>query len=129
MTFNQLCVGIGTLMLVFLGKKLGDVARRILASHVQSTKNEQIKLVVSTIEKTVTEVVDYLRVNIVAEIKEKSEDGKLTNDEIVQIKQMAGNHIMDTLSDNALLLLEELVDDVDRWLDIKIEKAVIDTKK
>ena len=100
------------------------------ASNYLKTKttNEIALNVIESINDGALTVVKALQQTLVDSIKEASADGKLTDDEIDEIREAALTKLKSTLSTQVLATLETTVTDVDGYLRDKIEAALVDAK-
>ena len=76
----------------------------------------------------VVDIVKSLNQTIVNDIKEKSADGKLTEEEKKKVLNTAIEYVQNILSADAMLVLQEAIGDVDLWLLTQINKTVSDEK-
>ncbi len=128
MTMDQLLSGIFTLITIFFSFQGSNLLSAKIKQIKQLTKNQTVKNALDSIDDTVADVVVYLKTTTVSQIKEASADGKLTKEEIADIINQAKCRILAIVSEDSLLILQEVVDDVDAWLENKIEKHVDLTK-
>lgn len=129
MTIDQLLAGVVTLVVTFLGVQGTKFLTAKMNQVKELTKNQTVKNALESIEGTVADVVYYMKTTMVDQIKEKSADGKLTKEEIQEILVSAKNRISSIVKEDSLEILSATVNDVDAWLDNKIEKHVELTKR
>lgn len=129
MTIDQLLAGIVTLVVSFLGVQGTKFLTAKINQVKELTKNQTVKNALESVEGTVADVVYYMKTTMVDQIKEKSADGKLTKEEIQEILVCAKNRISSIVKEDSLEILSATVNDVDAWLDNKIEKHVELTKR
>ena len=128
MSIDQLFFGIFSLITFFFSFQGSYLLNAKIKQIKQVTKNQTVKNALDSIEDTVADVVVYLKTTTVTQIKEASADGKLTKDEINDIVGQAKRRILAIISEDSLLILNDVIDDVDAWLENKIEKHVDLTK-
>ena len=87
-------------------------------------KNETVNNALQGIENTIADVVMYFKTTAVDQLKEASSDGKLTKEEITEIVSSAKSRVYSIVKGDALDILHDVVDDVDAWIENKIEKHV-----
>lgn len=93
------------------------------------TNNDTIKTYVDMVSDNALNVVETLNQTLVDGLKAASADGKLTQEEITEIKTQAVNMLADTLSDDAKEVLTKAFGDIEKYLDIVIQRAVCKVKK
>lgn len=128
MSIDQLFSGIFTLITIFFSFQGSYLLNAKIKQIKQLTKNQTVKNALDSVEDTVADVVVYLKTTTVSQIKEASADGKLTKEEITEIVGQAKRRILAIISEDSLLILNDVIDDVDAWLENKIEKHVDLTK-
>lgn len=78
---------------------------------------------------TVGNVVSGLNQELVNDMKLANTDGKLTKEEIEDIKEKAIKRVFNILGENGTLILKSAYGDLSQLVDSKIEKVVQDAKK
>lgn len=124
MTVDQLVAGIISLMGLFFTFQGSSLFGAKIRQIKEVTKNQTVKNTLDSIEDTVADVVVYVKTTMVDQIKAASSDGKLTKDEIAEIVSSAKARIFSIVQEDALLILGNVVNDVDAWIENKIEKHV-----
>lgn len=96
---------------------------------LQQTNNETVKTYVDLVTKSALEVVESLNSTIVEDLKSKTSDGKLTEDEIIAIRDNALSTLLDTLSDDMKSTLTTVFGDLEVYLKNLLETQVYRLKK
>jgi hypothetical protein len=91
-------------------------------------ENEKVKHYILLLEKVTSDVVASLSQTTVDELKKKSSDGKLTQQEAKEIKQIAKEQIIDILGDNGCEALGDIYKDLEKLVSIKIEAEIKKSK-
>lgn len=91
-------------------------------------KNEHVKQALDQLSRITKTVVQNLNQTVVADIKSKTADGKLTNTDIRGIKAKAVNLIKAQMQTEFLELLEKNTIDVDGLISSEIEANVYELK-
>lgn len=116
----------GVVPLVIAG--FGILGGQVLFRLKSKLKNENIKMALDQIAKITKAVVLNLNQTVVANIKSKSDDGKLTAEDIRDVKAKAITLIKAQAQNEFLDLLEKNTIDVDSLLDSSIEASVFESK-
>lgn len=124
MTLDQLLLGIVTLIGSFGGYQGIALLTNKIRLVKKMTKNETVNNALQRIEDTIADVVVFCKTTMVDQIKEASADGKLTKEEIDAIVETAKHRIFTIVKEDSLLILHDVVNDVDAWVENKIEKHV-----
>lgn len=95
----------------------------------EQIKNDQLYKYIDLAGKTATDVVVALNQSIVKDLKAKSEDGKLTDEEIMGIKRTAISTIQSSLSDSTIEVLSTVYKDLPTVFQTWIDKAVLEAKE
>lgn len=93
------------------------------------TKSNELDKYLNLLNETVIDVVKSLDQTVVWRLKEASQDGKLTKEEIEDISKLAKRTIMELLGENTIAVLSEVFSDVEALIASKIERAVMEVKK
>lgn len=102
-------------------KALIDAKTAEITANIKDTK---IKSAISSAEDCVTTVVLEMAQTVVDDLKAKSADGKLTEDEIKAIKAAAFEKVKKLISGDIYATLSTVFSDVEAWLKCKIEAEV-----
>jgi len=97
-------------------------ATQYVRTKTQESRNSAYSDAVDIVEDVSANVVSCLMQTVVDGIKEKSADGKLTEDEKTEIKQMAVTAVREQLSENVIQTIG--VDKLDIMISTMIESAV-----
>jgi hypothetical protein len=104
----------------FIVKWVNAQAEQIKAK----TNQEKINHYIDILNQTVAEVVVSLNASTVDALKAAAQDGKLTPEEVEEIKGDAIDTIYAILGNAGLSILELAFDDLDALVAVKIDKAV-----
>lgn len=89
------------------------------------TSNTKFFNIVSVVTDTVDDVLEGMHDTLVAELKEKTADGNLTEEEVVEIVNNVKEKVGEILSENLKLdFIKDFVDDWDGWLEAKVRAAI-----
>lgn len=115
---------VGSLAIYFIAK-LSTKATEVIKAKIENegVSTSIIDLITLVKEVAIT-VVNSLNQTLVDELKSKSEDGKLTEDEIHEIKDKATEEIFNLLSTDVVEKLADYVDDIEDFIDNIIEDCV-----
>lgn len=94
------------------------------AENTEKLRNTNIQNAVRTAESCVTTVVLKMAQTVVDDLKENAADGKLTKEEMSEIKANALSEIKELLGDDVIASLQSVYTDVGKWLDDKLEASV-----
>lgn len=95
----------------------------------ETITNDRVKMYMNLAADTAEIIVRTLNSTLVDDLKASHEDGKLTEEEIKDIRQKAFDSLVDTLSEEALTVIHTVIDDVDAYLTALIESAVTKIKE
>jgi len=108
---------VGGMLVVFLKKKASEITKRI--------ENETVQNYVNQANEAVLQAVDYMFQTYVDSLKKKGEFGpEAQKHAFEEAKKIA----LSLLTQEAKDLLQQLYNDVNLWLDTKIEQAVKQNK-
>lgn len=127
-TLLAACVPVATVILGwavklftdFFGVKIEEIKTRL--------NNDKLNKYIDITYKNAELVVKDLQQTVVDELKSKSEDGKLSVEEIHEVKQSAVNRLKATLTEDIQMMLGTAFGDIDEYLGLVIEKFVVDMK-
>lgn len=110
------------ILTVYFGKfmyaKWEETRSNITNSKVQNTLDDVIEMVVSVVQATNQTLVDELKKN-----------GEFTKEAATEAFNKSKVTALKMLSDEALLIIEDVYGDVSEYLDVLIESTVRDLKK
>ena len=113
----------------------------VLAGYIiQFLKNQTAKLKAETeselqhkyltlLDDAIYSTVQSFNQTLVEGLKSKAEDGKLTKEDAQDIKKQVFNTVIDTLSPQVRLALNEMFGDAKTYIDNSIEKWVAELKQ
>lgn len=87
-------------------------------------KEETVKKSIELVESCITTVVLELSQTIVDDLKDKSADGKLTDEEKVNIRNLAVEKVKQLMTDDVYTTLDEVFGSAEKWIIEKIEAEV-----
>lgn len=87
-------------------------------------KNLNVKSAISSAEDCISTVVLEMAQTVVDDLKAKSADGKLTDEEIKQIKADTLSQVKTLISTDVYHTLDTVFGDAESWVKCKIEAAV-----
>lgn len=131
---TQIVLGVGVPVIILLIGFISGYALKYikLGFDKLSSKvgdNEILKTYIDIVKENAVIIVESLNQTLVNDLKAKSEDGKLTEDEIKDISESALNTMYDMLSSDALDILQNAYDDLDVFFKNTIESALYNVKK
>lgn len=93
------------------------------------TQNDALLAALTEAEKIADQVVAGLQANVVDELKAKSADGKLSQDDIKQISIQAMDMFVQDISQKSLEVLAYKADDIEAYIKNLIESRLAASKK
>lgn len=105
---------------IFVNSKATEVKQR--------NKWEKLNVYIDLALETVMDTVQATNQSVVRDLKAKSADGKLTDDEKKEILANAVNSVMLTLSDDVKSVLSQAFTDLPAWIETQIESFINRTK-
>ena len=112
----------------YLVKKVTAFINTKIDAIATSTNSETVKKYLEILRENATTIVNSLNQTIVDDLKAKSEDGKLTEEEIAAISLEALNRLSSTVSDTFEYVLGIAYDDLELLYKDIIEEAVAKVK-
>lgn len=103
------------------GKKLIDAKEQEVTAKIRDTN---IRHAVETVDNAATTIVYKLAQTTVDDLKAKAADGKLTEDEIAQLKADSLSEVKQLVGADVLDTLHTVFGDAEAWITAKIEAAV-----
>lgn len=108
------------------------IVASIISKYIDINKNkimdycntESTKLYVDLLLTTVPSIVDELNQTVVYAMRQAHEDGKLTEDEIKQVNEMAIVGVKNVLNDTAIEVLNNVFNDLDSVIKTLIESSI-----
>lgn len=92
------------------------------------TKNEALVTALSEAETIATNVVSSLQTNVVEALKTASMDGKLSDQEVTEIRKKALDMFLSDLSKQSYNVINANADDIGAWVQNLFEKRLLDIK-
>lgn len=117
-------IGVTVILLGMLGTYLKVKWDEITAK----IQNDKIRTTIQTTGDSICGVVAQLNQEIVDDLKAKTTDGMLTQEDIIALKTQALERTKALMSAEAMKLLSEYFNDIDAWILIKVEQFVRDAK-
>ena len=120
----EILVTIASLVVTWMLTQLSNYITSKSEEVKSKTDNESTKRYIEIATSTVTEVVDYLNHSVVNDLKIASQDGRLTQEEVDQIKTTARVQVMSILSAEAIQALQQVYGDINSLIDTWVVNAV-----
>ena len=120
----EILVTIASLVVTWMLTQLSNYITSKSEEVKSKTDNESIKRYIEIATSTVTEVVDYLNHSVVNDLKIAAQDGRLTQEEVDQIKTTARVQVMSILSAEAIQALQQVYGDINSLIDTWVVNAV-----
>ena len=120
----EILVTIASLVVTWMLTQLSNYITSKIEQVKSKTDNESTKRYIEIATSTVTEVVDYLNHSVVNDLKIASQDGRLTQEEVDQIKTTARVQVMSILSAEAIQALQQVYGDINSLIDTWVVNAV-----
>jgi len=96
---------------------------------LEKTNNEKIAMFVSYAADNAVKVVESLNATIVKEYRAKASDGKLTEEEVAEIRKTALDMMLNMMSDEMKEVLTKVFGNLEIYITNLIEKTLVDIKK
>lgn len=120
----EILVTIASLVVTWMLTQLSNYISNKSEEVKNKTDNDSMKRYIEIATSTVTEVVDYLNHSVVNDLKIAAFDGKLTQEEVDQIKATARVQVQSILSAEAIQALQQVYGDINALIDTWIVNAV-----
>ena len=120
----EILVTIASLVVTWMLTQLSNYITSKSEEVKNKTDNESTKRYIEIATSTVTEVVDYLNHSVVNDLKIAASDGRLTQEEVDQIKTTARVQVMSILSAEAIQALQQVYGDINSLIDTWVVNAV-----
>ena len=120
----EILVTIASLVVTWMLTQLSNYISNKSEEVKNKTDNDSMKRYIEIATSTVTEVVDYLNHSVVNDLKIAAADGKLTQEEVDQIKATARVQVQSILSAEAIQALQQVYGDINALIDTWIVNAV-----
>ena len=120
----EILVTIASLVVTWMLTQLSNYISNKREEVKNKTDNDSMKRYIEIATSTVTEVVDYLNHSVVNDLKIAASDGKLTQEEVDQIKATARVQVQSILSAEAIQALQQVYGDINALIDTWIVNAV-----
>ena len=120
----EILVTIASLVVTWMLTQLSNYITSKSEEVKSKTDNESIKRYIEIATSPVTEVVDYLNHSVVNDLKIAAQDGRLTQEEVDQIKTTARVQVMSILSAEAIQALQQVYGDINSLIDTWVVNAV-----
>ena len=96
---------------------------------VTKTDVENLQYAITAVNEVAENVVKSLNQTVVDDLRKQSEDGRLTEDDMIEIANKAINAVRASLSNDIIAILDRAYLDSTRYLNDIIEAKVWDAKK
>lgn len=120
----EILVTIASLVVTWMLTQLSNYITSKSEEVKSKTDSESTKRYIEIVTSTVTEVVDYLNHSVVNDLKIAAHDGRLTQEEVDQIKTTARVQVMSILSAEAIQALQQVYGDINSLIDTWVVNAV-----
>ena len=120
----EILVTIASLVVTWMLTQLSNYITSKSEEVKSKTDNESTKRYIEIATSTVTEVVYYLNHSVVNDLKIAAQDGRLTQEEVDQIKTTARVQVMSILSAEAIQALQQVYGDINSLIDTWVVNAV-----
>ena len=120
----EILVTIASLVVTWMLTQLSNYITSKSEEVKSKTDSESTKRYIEIATSTVTEVVDYLNHSVVNDLKIAAQDGRLTQEEVDQIKTTARVQVMSILSAEAIQALQQVYGDINSLIDTWVVNAV-----
>lgn len=120
----EILVTIASLVVTWMLTQLSNYITSKSEEVKSKTDSESTKRYIEIATSTVTEVVDYLNHSVVNDLKIAAQDGRLTQEEVDQIKTTARVQVMSILSSEAIQALQQVYGDINSLIDTWVVNAV-----
>lgn len=127
-TLLAACAPLLILLITIITAYLVKLINKVCDDTKSKTNNEMLNYAINAVNSISVTVVKAFNQQIVNDLKTKSEDGKLTIDEIRMIKNDAIDTIKDSLTDTIKETIETAYGDLDQYISNAIESAIADVK-
>lgn len=117
----EVVLQVGVCIAVFM--LIAYVNKLLKERGIDITKSTSIDL-----ENLVTKVVRYINQTVVDNMKDRSENGKLTDSQIADVKNKALSMIYELINSDMMNYLVDNFDDYEPYIEMLIENAVVMTK-
>ena len=126
MTWNELMISIAMALVPVVAALVGGLVSVFISWLRTKIKNEKYHTYLDLFESISHNVVSDLEHTVVEGMKAASKDGKLTREEIIEIKDMAADKITSQLPNEAMKFYELAEADIYSMIGSMIEKYVHD---
>ena len=120
----EILVTIASLVVTWMLTQLSNYISNKSEEVKNKTDNDSMKRYIEIATSTVTEAVDSLNHSVVNDLKIAASDGKLTQEEVDQIKATARVQVQSILSAEAIQALQQVYGDINALIDTWIVNAV-----
>jgi hypothetical protein len=121
-----------TVIIIALGFVTNFVVKLLISGseNIKSkTNNVMLNTIIDSVASNAVNIIKALNQTVVDDLKEKSSDGKLTMEEIAEIKSSAIQILASTLSTESKQTLDRVFGDSNMYLQNVIEAKLDDMKK
>lgn len=112
-----------------VGSFLVKSVNRATQFLVSKTDVENLQYAITAVNEVAENVVKSLNQTVVDDLRKESEDGRLTEDDMIEIANKAINTVRSSLSKDIIAILDKAYLDSTRYLNDIIEAKVWDAKK
>lgn len=131
--WTEILVAFGGLLSALILAGLRRLAKELTSWLGQKAMNEKIKGALVLATDAVVQSVSDIQHSVVDELKKAAADGKLTAEEIANVKTLAVVKAKQNLGESGLKLVQSAlgftVEELEIWLSGRIEAVVLESKK
>lgn len=127
----QVVPALANLLLALLSALVVAGISYVIRSLQAQKENRGLALLVTALDtgrQQVETIVAQLQQTVVDQLKAKSQDGKLTPDEIQEIRKLAWEEFQKTMPKALAEVLRAAVGDLEAWVAAEVERAVTQQK-
>ena len=125
-------IDVTEIIIVIIGLVFTSIVMPLLATVFKWLRskidNEALLTTLTEAQTIATNVVSNLQTNVVTALKVANKDGKLTADEITNIKNQATKMFLSDLSNQSYNVIRSNADDITKWVENMLEAQLFKLK-
>jgi len=129
--FTNLIISILTIIVTALTAQFSSFINTKIKDVKEKTNSEKVNKYINLALETIRKVVICLNQTTTEKLKNISSDGKirkLTEEEIINLRELATQKVLNTLSTEVTEYLSTAYGDVEEWIQLHIENYVVEEK-
>lgn len=126
---TDVLVQLAILVIPVLGGFIVAWLRAKTVAAQAAVKSEEANKYIGMLSDVVQATVTSLNQTMVEGLKAAHEDGKLTEDEVTELKNLSKRTVLNVIGDKGVAVLHEACGDVEQYVSHLIEQAVANAKK